>query len=73
VKLKGTATGTGIVVKYKKKPGKNLTKHVAIKAGGKWQFKFKPLVKKTVLKFYAENSAGTHSKTQKVTVIDEDK
>jgi len=69
VKIKGTAVGQKVVIKYKAKPGKNVTKHVSINANGQWQFKFKPQVKDTTLKFYAQSSDGEHSRTEKVKVV----
>ncbi len=70
VKVKGTAVGQRLFVKYKKKPGKVVTKRVKIQPNGKWVFKFKPKVRKTLMKFYAEDSEGDRSKVQKVKVID---
>jgi len=69
VKIKGTAVGQKVVIKYKAKPGKNVTKHVSIKPNGQWLFKFKPLVKDTILKFYAQSSDGERSRTEKVKVV----
>jgi hypothetical protein len=70
VKIKGTAVGQELLVKYKKH-NKTVTKHIAIKANGKWVFKFKPQQDTTTLKFYAKDSNGNRSSTQKVKVIKE--
>lgn len=70
VKIKGTATGQEMFVKYKKKSGKTVTKSIKIKSNGQWVFKFKPEVKTTMLKFYAEDFNGNRSSVQKIKVID---
>ncbi len=70
VKVEGTAVGQRLFVKYKKKPGKVVTKRVKIRPNGKWVFKFKPKVRKTLMKFYAKDSEGDRSKVQKIKVID---
>ncbi len=70
VQIKGSATGSEVYAKYKVKRGKVVTKKVNLRAGGGWKFALKPRVKRTVVKFYAENAVGERSGIAKVKVID---
>ncbi len=69
VKIGGTAEGTRLNVKFKKKPGKVVTRRVKVRGNGRWVFKLRPKSKTTVLKFYALGEDGDRSRVRRVKVI----
>lgn len=73
IKIKGTAVGQKLYVKYPKKSGGTAKKQIKISGSGKWTFTFKPQRKNTTLQFWAVASNGQKSSTQKIKVVDKDK
>lgn len=69
VRIKGTAVGDALFVKFKRGGDKVVTKRVKVRGNGRWVFKLRPQAKLTVLRFFAEGAGGTSSRVQRVKVI----